>query len=29
MKKLLGTIFLLLTPPIGWIILAYLWAKGK
>nr|DAI58012.1 MAG TPA: hypothetical protein [Caudoviricetes sp.]DAR78750.1 MAG TPA: hypothetical protein [Caudoviricetes sp.]DAT16931.1 MAG TPA: hypothetical protein [Caudoviricetes sp.]DAV71874.1 MAG TPA: hypothetical protein [Caudoviricetes sp.]DAW82462.1 MAG TPA: hypothetical protein [Caudoviricetes sp.] len=29
MKKLLGTLFLLCTPPIGWVILAYLWAKGK
>jgi len=29
MKKMLGTLILLLTPPIGWLILAYLWVKGK
>lgn len=30
MKKLLGTLFLLCTPPVGWLVLAYIWvSKGK
>lgn len=28
MKKMIGTLVLLCTPPVGWIILAVLWA-GK
>lgn len=30
MKKMLGTLFLLSTPPFGWFVLAYIWLmKGK
>lgn len=30
MKKMLGTLFLLCTPPFGWFVLAYIWLmKGK
>nr|DAP68222.1 MAG TPA: hypothetical protein [Caudoviricetes sp.] len=29
MKSCLGTLFLLCTPPFGWVVLAYLWVKGK